>query len=214
MRSGARRKRCGELADPNMRHALLIFPFLVSSALAADLPKVANYTTTDLAGNAVGNDAWRDKRAIVIVFLGTECPVSNGYAPEFERLYQRFRGQNVAWVGVHCAPDVSVDAAKEHAREYGLTFPLALDHEQLLARKTGVKTMPTGVVLSPDGQIVYRGRIDNRYDTSGKRRPEATTHELADAIAATLEGKAPAVVETKAFGCPLPPTRERKSQAR
>ena len=197
-----------------MRYAVHNIAEVGSPAYAADLPKLENYATTDLAGNAVGNEAWREKRAVVIVFLGTECPVSNGYAPEYERLYQRYRGQNVAWVGVHCAPDVSADAAKAHAREFGLTFPLALDHEQLLARKTGVKTMPTAVVLSPDGQIVYRGRIDNRYSTSGQRRPEATTHELADAIAATLEGKAPAVAETAAFGCPLPPTRERKSQAR
>jgi peroxiredoxin len=197
-----------------MRHALLIIPFLLSSTIAADLPKLENYASTDLAGQTIGNEAWREKRAVVLVFLGTECPVSNGYAPEFERLYQRFHGQNVAWVGVHCAPDVSADAAKEHAREFGLTFALALDHEQLLARKTGVKTMPTAVVLSPDGQIVYRGRIDNRYATSGQRRPEATTHELADSIAATLEGQAPSVAETAAFGCPLPPTRERKSQSR
>ncbi len=203
-------RRCAAPSPGGRRGLAAAILFLASSAFAADLPKLENYATTDLEGQAVGNEAWRDKRAVVLVFLGTECPVSNGYVPEFERLYQRFNNRGVAWVGIHSDPDVSADAAKAHAREYGLTFPLALDHEQLLASKTGVKTMPSAVVMSADGQIVYRGRIDNRYAMNGQRRPEATTHELAEAIAATLEGKRPTVAETQPFGCPLPPTRTRK----
>ena len=50
----------------------------------------------------------------------------------------------------------------------------------------------------------YRGRIDNRYASDGKRRDDPTTHELVDALEAVLAGEAPAIAQTKAFGCPLP----------
>jgi peroxiredoxin len=138
------------------------------------------------------------------VFLGTECPVSNGYAPELERLHQRYKGRDVVFCGIHCEPDVSLEKAKRHAQEYGLTFRLALDHEQRVAKAAGVRIMPTAVVLGKDGQLLYRGRIDNRYSEKGQRRPEATTHDLDVAIAAVLAGKRPAVPVTEPFGCPLP----------
>ncbi len=70
--------------------------------------------------------------------------------------------------------------------------------------------MPEAVVVSRDGKLVYRGRIDDRYATSGKRRDEPTTHDLSAAVDAVLAGKAPAVSQTKVFGCPLPKAKSAK----
>ena len=72
------------------------------------------------------------------------------------------------------------------------------------ATRFGISVTPEAVVLSPEGKVLYRGRIDDRYSLDSKRREEASTHDLADAIEAAIEGKEPAVRETTAFGCPLP----------
>jgi peroxiredoxin len=164
---------------------------------------IAPWSTTDLAGQAVSSDDWNDKRAVVLFFLGTECPVSNGYAPAMQRFVDKY-ADRVVFYGVHADPSVTAADATAHAREYGLKFPLVLDPQQQVAQRAGVKIMPEVVVARSDGTVVYRGRIDDRYAVGGKRRDQPTTHELADAIEAVLAGRQPAVNETKAFGCPLP----------
>ena len=78
--------------------------------------------------------------------------------------------------------------------------------DQTLADETGVQTTPE-VVLLTKNELVYRGRIDDRYSLGGKRRDEPRTRDLQNAIDAVLAGKLPAVRETKPFGCPLPKRR-------
>jgi len=147
----------------------------------------------------------------VILFLATDCPISNGYAPLMAKMAKEYEPRKVRFMGVYCDPDVTPAGAAKHAAEYSLPFPVLLDVKQALARQTGVRVTPEAVVVRPDGQILYRGRIDDLYATIGKRRQQATTHELSDAIEAALAGKSPAVPETKANGCPLPPLEDLQS---
>ena len=62
---------------------------------------------------------------------------------------------------------------------------------------------PEAVVFLAGGKLIYRGRIDNRYEELGRSRPVATTHELDDAITAAINGKMPAVTAARAVGCSL-----------
>jgi thiol-disulfide isomerase/thioredoxin len=146
----------------------------------------------------------RAVKGTVVLFLGTECPVSNGYAPEMERIYQESKSREVAVVGVYAEPTVTAAEAEAHGKEYGLTFPRSLDPEQAIARAAEVKRMPTAVVFDAGGKVVYRGRVDDRWSPEGKRRDVPRTRELRDAIDAVVEGRAPKVSEAPPFGCPLP----------
>ncbi len=171
------------------------------------LGRVTQFELQDLQGKTHTRKSWPAAPAVVYLFLGTECPVANGYAPEMVRLAKQFSERGVVFVGVHCDPDVTATLAAQHAREYQLTFPILLDAEQTLAKPAGVHTMSASVVLLPDGEVVYRGRIDDRYTEQGRRRLEPTTHDLKSAIEAVLAGKQPEPAETKAYGCPLPTKR-------
>ena len=110
----------------------------------------------------------------------------------------------MATYGVHCEADLSATDAAKHAKEYGLTFPILLDPTQKLARAVGATITPQAVLLSPQGDVLYRGRIDDRFALNGKRRDVPTRHDLADAIESVLAGKSPPEAETKCFGCPIP----------
>jgi peroxiredoxin len=129
---------------------------------AVSLGRVAQFELKDVQGKTHTQKSWAAAPAIVHLFLGTECPVANGYAPEMSRLAKQFAERGVVFVGVHCDPDVTAMLAAQHAREYQLTFPILLDPKQTLAKPAGVHTMSAAVVLSPDGEVVYRGRIDDR----------------------------------------------------
>ncbi len=171
-------------------------------------PSISELSLSDSTGKEYSLKQWQQYKAVVLFFLGTECPVSNGYAPDMQALALRFANDRVGCFGIHCDPTVTLDQAGKHAKEYGLTFPLLFDPEQALARSTGVRVTPEAVVLSPEGKVLYRGRIDDRYSASGKRRDQPTVYDLDNALRAVLAGKPPEISETQAFGCPLPRAKQ------
>jgi peroxiredoxin len=172
-------------------------------------PRVANvvvkdFTLKDSQKQVRTRAEWKGQKAVALFFLGTECPVSNGYAPEFRRLARMFKDRGVLFYGVHPDPDVTAEAAAKHATEFRLDFPILLDPTHVLVKPTGVRVVPEAVVLSPHGALLYRGRIDDRYSPEGKRREEPQTRDLQLALEAILAGKKPPAERTTAFGCPLP----------
>jgi peroxiredoxin len=177
------------------------------SISGAELGRIGDYRLNGFDGKSHSAADWGEAKAVVYCFLGTECPVSNGYAPAMQRLADKYASQGVPFVGVYVEPTVTAEEAKAHGEEYALKFPRLLDPEQQLVAAAGVVRMPTFVVVRPDGVIVYRGRIDDRWSPEGKRRDVPRTRELEDAIEATLAGRAPPVAETPTFGCPVPRAR-------
>ena len=187
---------------------IALFGIAADSACDADdLPKLSGIEVCDLAGQEYSLGDAADAKVTVLLFLGTQCPVSNGYAPALKRLSAEYATAGVRFLGVHCDPAVSAQAARAHAQEYDLPFRLVLDHEQRLAQACEVKIVPTAVVIRGDGRMLYRGRIDNRFVASGVRRPEATVFDLKDALESAVAGRQPNPSTTDPVGCPLPLVR-------
>jgi peroxiredoxin len=173
-----------------------------------ELPQITGVELTDLSGQKHTIGGQPAGKLTVLVFLGTQCPVSNSYAPMLKRLYDTHASAGVCLLGVHCDPDVSAQIAQSHAREYELPLPLVLDHDQRLAKACGVKIIPTAIVINAAGHVLYRGRIDNRFVASGLRRPEPTTFDLTTALESALAGQQPNPSTTEPVGCPLPLIRQ------
>src|SRR5579883_1465145 len=100
-------------------------------------------------------------QATVYLFISADCPISNRYVPTMNALDKEF-GANTAFYAVQSDPDVTQAQANQHAREYGFQFPVQVDPQQKLADRYGVMVTPTAVVVSPKGDLLYRGRIDDR----------------------------------------------------
>lgn len=143
-------------------------------------------------------------RAVVLVFVVPDCPIANSYAPELNRLSADYGPQGVRLFVVQVDPDLTVERAQEHARDYQLQAPIVLDLKHDWARQTGVTMTPEVAVLSPTGELLYRGRIDDRYVKLGQRRAHVTSHDLREALDAILERHPVPTGRTAAVGCPLP----------
>ena len=144
-------------------------------------------------------------RAACLLFVGADCPIANAYAPEVGRLVADFGPKGVAFAVVYAAPDLTEADAAKHAREHGFGCPAALDRELRLAKRFGATVTPEAVVLSPAGEVLYRGRIDDRYPRpGGRRRERPTRHDLRDALTAVLAGKPVATPWPPAVGCDIP----------
>lgn len=139
--------------------------------------------------------------ASVDLFVATDCPIANGYAPEFERLYQVYRKNGIAFRLVFPDRDLTDEVVKQHLADYAVTIPFVVDRDRSLVKRATATTTPEVVVYDREGSIVYRGRIDNRYFDLGDRRGTVTEFYLRDALDALLAGRKPALARTDAIGC-------------
>ena len=146
---------------------------------------------------------WRAKRAVVLFFTMTDCPLANGYVPEMNRLRTVYEPQGVAFYAVQADNTVSDAAVRKYAQEFAYSFPMLNDPRLTLARLTGAKVTPEVAILSPSGQVLYLGRIDNKVEDLTRPRYAATEPELRNALDAVLAGKAPKEARTRAVGCSI-----------
>ena len=98
---------------------------------------------------------------------------------------------------------VPLDQVRAHVKEFGYTFPYLIDPDEALAAYTGAVSTPEAAVLSPQGDLLYLGRLDNRLEDFGKERIRVTEFDLRDALDAVLEGKPVPHPRTKALGCAI-----------
>ncbi len=166
-----------------------------------------DFDLLDATGRRRTAQEWKEARAVALFFIAAECPISNRYAPEINRIVAAYSTRGVAFYGVHSDPDIGAEAARRHAQDYGFDFPVLLDPTQTLANRTGVILTPTAVILSPSGELLYRGRIDNRCLDFGKCRDSGIRPDLRLALDAVIAGKPVAEKYTKPIGCALPPPR-------
>jgi hypothetical protein len=141
-------------------------------------------------------------KANVLLFVASDCPISNGYAPEIQRICTDGAAKSVACTLVY--EDVSVDAAavRSHRDQYRYRdMPAVIDTDGAIARRAKATVTPEAVVVDRAGGVKYRGRIDNQYAALGKPRRVVTEHDLRDAVTAVIAGRPVAQAETQAFGC-------------
>jgi peroxiredoxin len=168
--------------------------------------KISSFTL-DHAGKPWSLDSVRDRKAVVVVFLSFDCPVSNSYASTLTELYRKHEDKGVAFVAVNSSDDLSTAELAKQAAEFKLPFPVLMDDRFKVADLFQAKVAPEAFVLDHNRVLRYRGRIDNAYSARLKKNPRTTEHDLDAAVADVLAGKHVRTPATKAVGCPI--VRER-----
>ena len=138
-------------------------------------------------------------KPVVLLFVRTDCPISNRYAPLIQRISSHYAAK-VAFSLVYPGKSSSAERIRQHESDYGYKLPALRDPQHALVLQAQVQVTPEAAVFDANHRLVYHGRIDNLYEDVGRARPAATTHELDDAIQAALNGKAPPT-NTPAVGC-------------
>jgi thiol-disulfide isomerase/thioredoxin len=167
----------------------------------------------DLRGNRRSLYSFKDNRTLVVVFLGTDCPVSNLYVPGLLGLEKKYRSKGVQFLAVYANEHEDLDQIAMHAYDRDIPFPVLKDFGQRLADTLGVRRAPTVVVLDKDFVLRYRGRIDDRHGVAS-RRPKATRDDLGQALDEVLAGKKVSVAETEPDGCLLDRAKKEPDHAK
>jgi len=138
----------------------------------------AALTLKDLQDRPVRPFQGSNAPALVFLFVRTDCPISNRYAPEIRRLAAKYGKQGPSFWLVYPDGTESIQEIRKHLVDFQLPIAALRDPKHVLAKLAGVRVTPEAAVFLTDGTQVYRGRIDDRFVDFGKQRPEATQHDL------------------------------------
>lgn len=155
---------------------------------------------TSLSGERV-NPLAKGDPASVFLFMRSDCPISNRYAPELRRLHESFAPRGVRFWLVYVDPREKPESIQRHAEEYQVPGEILRDSRHDLVRLTGARVTPEAAVFDAGGSLVYRGRIDDRYPDFGKARAKPNRRDLMLALESVLQGEPVAEPETRAVGC-------------
>ncbi|MBM3760375.1 MAG: hypothetical protein FJW36_09030 [Acidobacteria bacterium] len=134
------------------------------------------------------------------VFLATACPISNRYIPELNRIAATYQPKGVRIQACFPESDLTQQALDAWAREYKPAFAFKLDPHAVQAHELRATLTPEAVIVQ-GGRLVYRGRIDDRYVSWGKSRPQPARRDVVKVLDELLAGRSPAARFTKAWGC-------------
>lgn len=178
-------------------------------ALPAHTQGTASPYGYNLNGEPIEHLATHGAPAIVLFFTATDCPISNRYIPEIQRLQKEFSAQNVTTWYIYPNAGATAAEIRQHELAYGLEEHVLLDPHHQLVALTGARITPEVAILVPDGadhdafHVVYLGRIDNRYIHFGLQRPQATEHDLEQAVADVLQHRRVHQPDGPPVGCTI-----------
>lgn len=137
----------------------------------------------------------------VVLFECNHCPYVVGSINRINRAAAKAAELGMGFVGIN-SNDASVYSEDsfenmQKRADKGMPYPYLYDETQEVALAWGAKRTPEFYLLNGEGEVVYRGRLDN----SPRNAMEATTRDLADAMDSLSMGDMPPVNRTESIGC-------------
>ncbi len=156
-------------------------------------------SAADGGKNVALKDLLATHKAVAVLFIATKCPVSNAYNDRMAALGKEYAAKGIALVGINSNRTEPATEVAAHAKEHGFTFPVVKDEGNKVADAYGATHTPEVYVVSPKGDLLYHGRIDESQDDPRNVR----SPDLRNALDAVLAGRPVPAPVTKAFGCSI-----------
>ena len=169
---------------------------IATAALAAAPP----LTVRDLDGRAWTPLQPPAGEVDLLIFITTDCPISNRYAPEILRIATDYAPKGVRTLLVFADPSLDAARARAHLTAFFPSLPAVIDKDFVLTASVGATVTPVAAIYTTAGRA-YRGRIDDLYVSIGQARREPTRRDVRLSLDAVLAGRPTPQAETTAFGC-------------
>jgi peroxiredoxin len=158
------------------------------------LPEVVN-------GQQISLETFREKPALVVVFLSRHCPYVQHVKEELAKLGRDFVGRSVGIVAISAtdavhSPEDSPDRLTEMAR--GFNVPLCYDESQAIAKSYTAACTPDFFLFDQNRKLVYRGQLD---DSRPGNDVPVTGRDLRAALESLLAGKPVSTDQHPSLGC-------------
>ena len=174
--------------------------------------RLASFSLKDANGKTVSLYGFRGKRAVVLAFLGIDCPVANLYAPRLAELSQAYKDKGVVFLGINSNAHETAEQITAHAKEHGIDFPVLKDEGNVVADMALVERTCEVIVLDGLALVRYRGAIDDQYGV-GTHRDAPEHNYLRDALDEVLSGGRVEPKATPVAGCLIDRVEAKPSKA-
>jgi peroxiredoxin len=159
--------------------------------------KVTDFTLQTVQGQNVHFNEIKGELT-VLMFIATQCPVSNAYNERMNALYREYSARGVKFIGINSNATEPAQEVASHAAKHGFGFTVYKDINNVVADRFGAQVTPEVFVVDRNGVIAYHGAIDDSQNPAN-----VTTQGLKLALDALLAGRPVEKASTKAFGCTI-----------
>ena len=166
--------------------------------------KAPDFTLKDPDGKPFTMSQSLGDKGLLIMFICNHCPYVQAIATRLAADTQTLMDEGIQVAAVMSNDYRSVQAdspvnMKRFAAHYGFTFPYLVDEDQAVGRAYGAVCTPDFFGLNNNGELQYRGRLDDaRLGSAAQREPE-----LLNAMRQiALTGKGPER-QTASIGCSI-----------
>ncbi len=176
---------------------------LTHTAAAGESPigkSAPEFRLSDAAGQEHSLAGLDKARLVVVVFVGTECPLAKLYAPRLGQLAKEYAERGVTFLGIDSNQQDTAEEVAAYVREHDLPFPVVKDPDNQVADQFAAARTPEAFLLDAKRMIRYRGRIDDQYGV-GVQKTQLGRRDLASAIDELLADRAVSVPERPSAGC-------------
>ncbi len=120
-------------------------------ALAAE--KAPDFTLKGIDGKTYSLSDFKGK-VVLLDFWAVWCPPCRASIPFFESLYERYRDSGLVVIGVSL--DRRKDVLKRYVQNMGVQYVILWDRDGMVADLYNAYSLPTTLIIDPDGNVVIR----------------------------------------------------------
>ena len=162
-----------------------------------------DFRLRNVDGRMVGLDDFKDKPALLVIFMCNHCPFVKHVAEGLAQLARDYQSKGVAVVGINSNdaashPQDSPEQMVHEAEQRGYSFPYLFDENQEVAKAYGAACTPDFFLYDKSQRLVYRGQLDS--SRPGNNVP-VTGADLRIALDAVLAGKPVPEKQIPSIGC-------------
>ena len=139
--------------------------------------KVASFTLRDYRGAESSLEQFAAKKAVVLAFVGCECPVAKLYGPRLAKLAKDYEAKGVQFLGIDANQQDGVSQIARFAKDAGIEFPILKDVNNVLADQLGSRAHHGSCSSwTPSGRsaIEAESTINTTSAFRGRRRRRTT----------------------------------------
>ena len=137
------------------------------------------FTLKALDGKLYSLREFLDKGPVVLAFFKVSCPVCQFTFPFLQRISERYSGDGISVIGVS---QDDARSTKEFNQEFGVKFSTLIDDNGYpVSNAYGLTTVPTVLLIAPDGRIKIGGSGFSKNDLASIAN-ELAQHKKISAV--------------------------------
>lgn len=142
-------------------------------------------------------------KGMLVMFICRHCPFVKHVQGELAKVGRDYAGSGVGIVAISANdeltnPEDSPASLAAMAKEVGFSFPYLFDASQGVARAYDARCTPDLFLYDGQGELVYRGQIDESRPGNGV---PVTGRDLRAALDAVIAGRPVAANQRPSIGC-------------